>query len=64
MQSAALVMFVLDERAWISYRVKPLTVWVRTHMMQMADLIVHPFTVTFVNEEGESSQQLIEATDM
>jgi hypothetical protein len=40
MQSAALVMFVFDERAWISYRVKPLTLWVRTHMMQMADLIL------------------------
>jgi hypothetical protein len=64
LQAAARVVVSVEERAWIPYGVSPFSVWVEYDLMDLADAIVHPFMVTFVGEEGESSEQLIQATNM
>jgi hypothetical protein len=63
LQNAARVVVVIKEEARIHYRsMRRPSVWVEHDMMDLADSIVHPFMITFVNEEGESNKRLIKAT--
>jgi hypothetical protein len=64
LQTAARVVVDVNKHTWLPYRTQPLSVWVEHDLPRLADLIVHPFMVTFVGEQGESSQELTETTNV